>query len=123
MAHVSNGWRGAARLARDFAFGLMLFWGATLALCTVHSQAYAFHLPNAQAASYENGAARLLKTERASYYTTVAVGPLRELNPTQLSAPSKTVALGMLFALMTMLNLAFLRHVRRVAKVPARNRR
>lgn len=116
MANVSKSWKGAVRWARDFSFGLILFWGVTIGLCATNTPANAFHLPNAPAISDETGAARLLKTEKASYYTTVAMGPLRELNTTQVQARPTILMLGFVFAFITMLNLAFVRHVRRVAK-------
>lgn len=119
MAHGSYRLRKNAAFAlRDFALGLLLFWGATIGLCAIQGQAHALGLSNARAAAYETGAASLLKTEKASYYTTVANGPLRELNPTQVSARPTILMLGFVFSLLTMLNLAFVRHVRRAYAVP-----
>ena len=111
MAHGSRISRRAAAALRDFAFGLVLFWGVTIAVCASHDSAQALTLP--KATPYETGAAQLLKVEKASYYTTVAHGALRELNPTQVTAKPTMAMLGFVFALLTMMNLAFLLHVRR----------
>lgn len=119
MAHVSHRVsKRAATALRDFAFGLALFWGMTFALCAGQGPAHALSLPNA--AAYENGAAQLLKVEKAGYYATVANGALRELNPTQVTAKPTLAMLGFVFALLTMMNLAFLRHLRRAYIRPAR---
>lgn len=111
MAHGSKPIRRVKAAMRDFAFGLALFWGATFAVCASHGPANALTLP--KSAPYETGAAQLLKVEKASYYATVAQGALRELNPTHAAAKPTMAMLGFVFALLTMMNLAFLRHVRR----------
>lgn len=111
MAHGSMISMRASVAARDFAFGLVLFWGVTIAVCAGHGSAHALTMP--KAVPYETGAAQLLKVEKASYYATVAHGALRDLNPTQVTAKPTMAMLGFVFALLTMMNLAFLRHVRR----------
>ncbi len=119
MAHGSFRFHTNAAFAlRDFALGLLLFWAVTIGLCALQGQAHALGLPNAQAAAYETEAATLLRTEKASYYATVANGPLRELNPTEVSARPTMLMLGFVFSLLTMLNLAFVRHVRRAYAAP-----
>lgn len=118
MAHISRRIsKSAAALVRDFAFGLMLFWGVTFALCASHAPAQALSLPNA--ATYDTGPARLLKVEKANYYATVANGALRDLNPTQVAARPTLAMLGFVFALLTTMNLAFLRHLRKAYSKPA----
>ena len=123
MAHVSHqvSKRAAATAVRDFAFGLALFWAVAFALCAGQGSAYALSLPNAY--SYGTGAAQLLKVEKAGYYATVAHGALRELNPTQVAAKPTMAMLGFVFALLTMMNLAFLRHLRRAYTRPMRRPR
>lgn len=111
MAHGSMILRRAAVAMRDFTFGLVLFWGITIALCASHGPAQALTMP--KIVPYETGAAQLLKVEKASYYATVANGALRELNSVQVSAKPTMAMLGFVFALLTMMNLAFVRHVRR----------
>jgi hypothetical protein len=111
MAHGSKAFRRAKAAVRDFALGLAVFWGVTFAVCASHGPAQALPLP--KAAAFETGAAQLLNVEKASYYTTVAHGALRELNPAQVTAKPTMAMLGFVFALLTMMNLAFLRHVRR----------
>jgi len=117
MAHTSRQVRtGAVLAARDFVFGLLLFWGVAIAVYLGPAPAQALTFPNASVA-YETGAAQLLKAEKASYYATVANGALRNLNPTQTSTISALTAVGFVFALLTMMNLAFVRHLRRTYQV------
>lgn len=102
--------KGAVLATRDFVLGLFLFWGVTLGICAHNAPAQALTLPQA---TYATGPAQLLKAEKASYYATVANGALRELNPTHVAAKPTMAVLSFVFALLLMMNLAFLRHVRR----------
>ncbi|RTL69269.1 MAG: hypothetical protein EKK41_14125 [Hyphomicrobiales bacterium] len=112
--------RGNAALgARDFIFGLALFWGLALGICWTQDTAHAVNLPKgdmivAQASAPPAGRAPLVTPART--YAAAAERPIPRF---EASATGPAfVVLGFVFAALTMMNLAFARHLHRTYARP-----
>ncbi|MDX2204263.1 MAG: hypothetical protein NW223_16040 [Hyphomicrobiaceae bacterium] len=98
---------------RDFLLGLLLFWGIAIAVCSTHVPAHAFDLARlkgaASAGQADAGQPAPMRTQMRTY-AAAAERPVQDL--AQSTGPA-FLMLGFVFALLTMLNLAFARHLRR----------
>lgn len=100
---------------RDFLFGLALFWGVVIAFCSTHVPAHALGLLQSQPAAITSQARTSdgieTGTTQPRSYAAAAERPVPNL--AAAGGNSTFVMLGFVFALLTMLNLAFIRHLRR----------
>ncbi len=120
MALGTNRLRRSAFLnLRDFGFGAAVFWGLTVALCGLHGKAHALNLPQQTATAVEMGS-RVGTAEKVSgtyrSYAGAAERPVPQISAA--SARPTLLILGFVFALLTMMNLAFVRHIRRTYARP-----
>jgi hypothetical protein len=100
--------RGFAALGvRDFLFGLAVFWGIALAVCSTHEPAHAFNPLKVVASTADT-----ISRTHARTYAAAAERPSQSISATSMPI------LGLAFALLTMLNLAFARHLHRTYAKP-----
>lgn len=121
---MSKGFRRArgtaARSARDFLFGLAVFWGLVLGICWTQGPAHAVNLPKGDmVAAAEGNAPPATRSPFVKDARTYAAAAERPIPRFEASATGPAfVALGFVFAVLTMLNLAFARHLHRTYARP-----